>query len=690
MEHKKSDSGGIKTCDKKVRRARKPLRSSQVTVQSPRKLSTQALKNAMITLPEDYPWKVLDNLHKDLSEYLTDSEQKKLHLITRHRDISAYKELSEDWGLQCIVPSDTLPSVRARYLLSSLLKKFQFSTSKAERLSTAKKKFFDAEALCKKVNHNGQLFGDLSEMDVAAFSYAKDYIIKVIGNTVPESGTMNDKARHGPGATLCTKEGKTSQFFKYSEFPYSCTEQAKDLAITLIKQDERWFDLLCKYDSINRGHTLCTSKKLRGAPITYGVVVETDPIDIGTEEEFWSQFIKIVPGNRITFVPKNAFTERTIAIEPTMNLMLQLGVDGFIRKRLKRFGVDLDDQGKNQELARLGSIGGNYCTLDLKAASDTISLWICELLLPPDWFTYLMKLRSPSGELGEDKISYEKMSSMGNGFTFALESLIFASLTYAAQKMNIGPKAPSLSDFAVYGDDLIVKPEHVSNLVPLLYKAGFRLNAEKSFTSGACRESCGMDWFKGYNVRPVFLTSLPKDVKELWADLNRLQRTLEIRFAIAPDSSHTSKLLLKWIPSTYRFCVGPQNNEDFDSYRHVCAANTADGPKYSFTQFGYEFVRIIKTPIPQKIFGAYQFRKLMHNLRPYVKDKYSWQGDESGRRFDVISRHAMTLSKHTAVTNYWPTPYIDAKPNWQDDKRTFADIRLTPQYIWNDFESEPA
>jgi len=664
MEHKLKNSRGTATRVKKGRKVGKPSRSSRVNVHSSRKLSNKALENAIVKLPEVYPWKVLDSLRKDLSGYLTDGENRQLDTITRKRDFSAYLSLSKDWGLQSIVPSDTLPAVRARYLLSSILKKYQFNTSEAERESVAKEKFFAAEALCKKVNHNGKPLDEMLDFDVAAFSYARHYIEKVIGKTVPDSQVLMDKARHGPGANLCTEDGKTSSFFKYSEFPYSCTEDAKGLAITMIKQDERWFDLLCTYNSLNRGYTMCNSKKNAVDDINYGVLINDETPGILNEEEFWSKFIKVVPGNRITFVEKNALTKRTIAIEPSLNLMLQLGVDGHIRKQLKRYGVDLDDQSKNQELARIGSICENYCTLDLKAASDTISIWICWLLLPDEWFSYLMRLRSPEGVLGDDVISYEKMSSMGNGFTFALESLIFAAITYAATKMNVGPSAPAFRDFACYGDDLIVKPQHASNLTTLLYKSGFRLNNEKSFFTGACRESCGMDWFKGYNVRPVYIDGLPKDVKELWADYNRLQRNLETRFGISLGQSNTAKLMLKWIPTTYADVIGPRSNEDFDTYRHACEPFGTLGTKYSTELFAIEHVRVVKTPVPKSVNGAYQFRKLMHNLRPFVKDKYSWQGDQSGRRFDVISRQAMTLAKTTAHTDNWCVPYCEAQPKW--------------------------
>ena len=91
-----------------------------------------------------------------------------------------------------------------------------------------------------------------------------------------------------------------------------------------------------------------------------------------------------VLGNLVTTVPKNAKTDRIIAIEPDWNSFFQLGLGAAIRSRLQRVGLLLDTaQAENRRLALIGSETGEYATIDLKAASDTVSLGLCELLLPP-------------------------------------------------------------------------------------------------------------------------------------------------------------------------------------------------------------------------------------------------------------------------------------------------------------------
>lgn len=56
----------------------------------------------------------------------------------------------------------------------------------------------------------------------------------------------------------------------------------------------------------------------------------------------------VVDFAKATTVPKSFKTDRFISIEPTMNIFLQKGVGKYIRRRLRRVGVDLDDQTLNQ------------------------------------------------------------------------------------------------------------------------------------------------------------------------------------------------------------------------------------------------------------------------------------------------------------------------------------------------------
>jgi hypothetical protein len=208
---------------------------------------------------------------------------------------------------------------------------------------------------------------------------------------------------------------------------------------------------------------------------------------------------ELIEHNRFLTVPKNAFTERCIAAEPTGNTFLQQGAGRYIRGRLRKFGVDLDDQSWNRYLASRAYILG-YSTLDLKGASDSVSKQLVKLLLPERWYAYLADLRSPYSRLASGKgfkrVYLEKFSSMGNAYTFELESLIFWALSssvnehYAAVGGSVG----------VFGDDIVVKRDLFDALVEVLNWCGFEVNTLKSFKEGDFFESCGGNYFRGHDV----------------------------------------------------------------------------------------------------------------------------------------------------------------------------------------------
>lgn len=205
---------------------------------------------------------------------------------------------------------------------------------------------------------------------------------------------------------------------------------------------------------------------------------------------------KTTPLNRVEFVPKSWKTERTIACEPEGSLPLQLAFDSYAKSRLRKRGIDLSRQERNQSLAWEGSKDGSLATIDLSMASDTLAFNTVSLLLPLEWFEYLNSVRSAFGRSPETGIvKYAKFSSMGNGATFALETLIFASACHA-----VGSKA-----YSVYGDDLIIESELAPKLLRYLRFLGFLPNEEKSYLTGPFRESCGKDYFSGTDITPFYL-----------------------------------------------------------------------------------------------------------------------------------------------------------------------------------------
>lgn len=221
---------------------------------------------------------------------------------------------------------------------------------------------------------------------------------------------------------------------------------------------------------------------------------------------------KVVNWNRVETVPKNWKTHRTIACEPAGNIPLQLAFDGYIKDRLRCHGIDLGDQSRNQEFARIGSLCGKYATLDLKSASDRLAQNTVAWLIPSDWYKGLSSVRSSHyrGAFGTGK--YHKFSSMGNGTTFVLETLVFAALC-------VGSGA---RDFCVYGDDIAITAEHVPALQLALRFFGFSLNVDKTFTDGPFRESCGKDYWLGRLITPFYVRDASPKATTLVHNINGL------------------------------------------------------------------------------------------------------------------------------------------------------------------------
>lgn len=236
-------------------------------------------------------------------------------------------------------------------------------------------------------------------------------------------------------------------------------------------------------------------------------------------EDLWKDAnpdgLAIVRGNRGIFVPKDALVDRTISAEPTFNAFVQQAVGGFIRSRLlSRAGINLNSQEANQDAA-FRAIFDGLATIDLSNASDTLAYEIVKLFLPPLWFDLMDDLRSPVTEFEGRNYLLSKFSSMGNAFTFELETLIFWAISSVASDGG---------EVLVYGDDIIVAADKGSQVMNALKLCGFTPNMTKSFIAGDFYESCGHHYFKGENVTPVYQKAKVDSLYEIIRLHNRLYR----------------------------------------------------------------------------------------------------------------------------------------------------------------------
>jgi hypothetical protein len=318
-----------------------------------------------------------------------------------------------------------------------------------------------AEELClqtnqifRKYNQGGFFF----PLDVESVLFRAQRKICAILGDLPSLEDI--KLHFGPGATTQVKKKDASARRKLAQM-FVCSEEATGLLPEILAEMPLWSGV-----SPTKESTIVAVSIHRG---------------------------------RTDFVPKSAKTDRTINVEPMLNSMVQLGIGEHIASRLAKEGVNIRDQTLNQRLAKEGSLNGRLATLDLSSASDTIASGLVESLFPLDWWLFLRSVRTGVATTPDGVARLQKFSSMGNGFTFPLETLLFYSLAYACCNPS------DHHEINAYGDDIIVPTYAVPLLQRVLLSCGFLVNRKKSYSEGPFRESCGKDYYSGIDIRPCYI-----------------------------------------------------------------------------------------------------------------------------------------------------------------------------------------
>jgi len=258
-----------------------------------------------------------------------------------------------------------------------------------------------------------------------------------------------------------------------------------------------------------------------------------------------------VRGSRLSIVPKNDETGRATCTEPSINMLFQLGIGKLLERRLKKvYNIDLKDQPfKNQRLAQLGSMSDTFGTIDLKSASDSISLELLNNICPSDMVRFLTVYRSPEVNIpGLGFITLPIISTMGNGYTFPLQTIIFASIVHAVYDLlGIRLQRHGAYNFGVFGDDIIVTKRAYPVVVKTLEMYGFVVNKDKSFYEGPFRESCGADYYLGSLVRGVYLKRFDT-MQDVYVAINTLNLWSSRTGIYLPSTTRYLLARCKWLP----------------------------------------------------------------------------------------------------------------------------------------------
>lgn len=216
--------------------------------------------------------------------------------------------------------------------------------------------------------------------------------------------------------------------------------------------------------------------------------------------------------DKATFVTKTYEQCRGISKIPLTPMYFGQAIQCWLRDRFKshnyRLELDITDQARNQILAKAGSRpGGREATIDMKDASDSLKkelVWYCTAQTPI--FDYLFAVRSQGTSFRGEYVEYACYAPMGSPVCFPVQTMVFWAIAKAAAYCALGRE----SRVSVYGDDIICDKRAYGAVTTALELAGLRVNHRKSFYRGLFRESCGADYYGGYDVSIVRAKQVPQ------------------------------------------------------------------------------------------------------------------------------------------------------------------------------------
>jgi hypothetical protein len=209
-----------------------------------------------------------------------------------------------------------------------------------------------------------------------------------------------------------------------------------------------------------------------------------------------------VPCSKLVAVPKDRRGPRLICCEPREHQYIQQGLMRNLYKCIESHPltsgfVNFTNQDINKEIARQSSSDLRHCTIDLRDASDRVRLDVVERLFPGNWVEAFKACRTTMVKLPDGSIfgPLRKFAPMGSAVCFPVEALVFWAIL----------KASLNCDVYVYGDDIIVPTDLFTQAVHTLESFDLSVNVDKSCAFTHFRESCGGDYYCGYDVSYVKL-----------------------------------------------------------------------------------------------------------------------------------------------------------------------------------------
>jgi len=216
-----------------------------------------------------------------------------------------------------------------------------------------------------------------------------------------------------------------------------------------------------------------------------------------------SSHIERQPCSRVALVPKDFRGPRVICMEPKENQWAQQGLMDLLYRSIQHHPLTRRFISfENVEPSRSLCFDKTIATIDLKDASDLLSLKLVRFLFPKWIFALLTRYRTRYITWNGCTWKSRSFATMGSALCFPIETLVFFAIAKAAMG-----KTPHYGRFRVFGDDIIVPDESASAVCRGLSEAGLIVNYEKTCTTALVKESCGMWVYNGVDCTVISVKS---------------------------------------------------------------------------------------------------------------------------------------------------------------------------------------
>jgi len=312
---------------------------------------------------------------------------------------------------------------------------------------------------------------------------------------------------------------------------------------------------------------------------------------------------------KVVLVPKDSRGPRLISCEPLEFQWIQQGLgrklmEFFEHHPMTKGHINFANQQTNRMLALESSTSQEWATIDLKEASDRVSLELVRNVFQdcPNLLKALEASRTsatllPNGEV----LSLKKFAPMGSALCFPVEAYLFWVIMVAAMQLKTKLPLKTVRErIFVYGDDLIVPTEWAPQCMRALERFALKVNRDKSCITGFFRESCGMDAFMGVDVTPTRL-------KKLWSTSPNDGIALASYTSVANQMTakgykYTASLLWEKIQDIYGFipygvksssfpCYEVNSPDEAEELNFLCGVRTRFSDHYQ--RFEFRVKRIV-------------------------------------------------------------------------------------------------